>query len=279
MIFDVSYWTRVFKRILYVVFILLGLYIGLKLSVFYMPFLVAFIISLMVEPAIKFIMRKTNLTRRTSSIIIFVIVSLIILGTLTWLIITLFSESSSLLQGLNNYFDKAYIQFQSLISTFNYGKIHLSSEVLSVIENSTEDLLTTASNWLRGALTGLINFITSLPSIAICIGITVVALYFICVDKIYILDQIEYHLPKVWVKKIRVHLKDLIDSLGGYLKAEATLILVSFIVSLIGLYILEFSGFNVQYPLLMALFIGFVDALPILRIRNSNDSMGYFMCY
>ncbi len=279
MIFDVSYWTRVFKRILYVVFILLGLYIGLKLSVFYMPFLVAFIISLMVEPAIKFIMRKTNLTRRTSSIIIFVIVSLIILGTLTWLIITLFSESSSLLQGLNNYFDKAYIQFQSLISTFNYDKIHLSSEVLSVIENSTEDLLTTASNWLRGALTGLINFITSLPSIAICIGITVVALYLICVDKIYILDQIEYHLPKVWVKKIRVHLKDLIDSLGGYLKAEATLILVSFIVSLIGLYILEFSGFNVQYPLLMALFIGFVDALPILRIRNSNDSMGYFMCY
>lgn len=279
MIFDVSYWTRVFKRILYVVFILLGLYIGLKLSVFYMPFLVAFIISLMVEPAIKFIMRKTNLTRRTSSIIIFVIVSLIILGTLTWLIITLFSESSSLLQGLNNYFDKAYIQFQSLISTFNYDKIHLSSEVLSVIENSTEDLLTTASNWLRGALTGLINFITSLPSIAICIGITVVALYFICVDKIYILDQIEYHLPKVWVKKIRVHLKDLIDSLGGYLKAEATLILVSFIVSLIGLYILEFSGFNIQYPLLMALFIGFVDALPILRIRNSNDSMGYFMCY
>ena len=238
MIFDVSYWTRVFKRILYVVFILLGLYIGLKLSVFYMPFLVAFIISLMVEPAIKFIMRKTNLTRRTSSIIIFVIVSLIILGTLTWLIITLFSESSSLLQGLNNYFDKAYIQFQSLISTFNYDKIHLSSEVLSVIENSTEDLLTTASNWLRGALTGLINFITSLPS-----------------------------------------LKDLIDSLGGYLKAEATLILVSFIVSLIGLYILEFSGFNVQYPLLMALFIGFVDALPILRIRNSNDSMGYFMRY
>lgn len=279
MIFDVSYWTRVFKKILYVVFILLGLYIGLKLSVFYMPFLVAFIISLMVEPAIKFIMRKTNLTRRTSSIIIFVIVSLIILGTLTWLIITLFSESSSLLQGLNNYFDKAYIQFQSLISTFNYDKIHLSSEVLSVIENSTEDLLTTASNWLRGALTGLINFITSLPSIAICIGITVVALYFICVDKIYILDQIEYHLPKVWVKKIRVHLKDLIDSLGGYLKAEATLILVSFIVSLIGLYILEFSGFNVQYPLLMALFIGFVDALPILRIRNSNDSMGYFMRY
>ena len=279
MIFDVSYWTRVLKRVLYVVFILFGLYIGLKLSIFYMPFLVAFIISLMVEPAIKFIMNKTNLTRRTSSIIIFVIVSIIILGLLAWLIITLFSESSSLLQGLNNYFDKAYIQFQNLISSFNFDKIHLSNELLSVIENSTGDLLGTVSNWLRNALTGVLNFVTSLSSIAICIGITVVALYFICVDKIYILDQIEYHLPKVWVRKLKIHLKDLIESLGGYLKAEATLILVSFIISLIGLYILEFAGFNIQYPLLMALFIGFVDALPILRIWNCNDSMGYSMRY
>ena len=264
MIFDVSYWTRVLKRILYVIFILLGLYIGLKLSIFYMPFLVAFIISLMIEPAIKFIMNKTNLTRRTSSIIIFIFVSLIIVGTLSWLIITLFSEASSLLQGLNNYFDKAYIQFQNIISSFNFDKIHLSNEILSVIENSTEDLLGTVSNWLKNALTGVLNFVTNIPSIAICIGIAVVALYFICVDKIYILDQIEYHLPKVWVRKLKIHLKDLIESLGGYLKAEATLILVSFIISLIGLYILEFAGFNIQYPLLMALFIGFVDALPIL---------------
>lgn len=279
MIFDVSYWTRVLKRILYVIFILLGLYIGLKLSIFYMPFLVAFIISLMIEPAIKFIMNKTNLTRRTSSIIIFILVSVIIIGTLSWLIITLFSEASSLLQGLNNYFDKAYIQFQNIISSLNFDKIHLSNEILAVIENSTEDLLGTVSNWLKNALTGVLNFVTNIPSIAICIGISVVALYFICVDKIYILDQIEYHLPKVWVRKLKIHLKDLIESLGGYLKAEATLILVSFIISLIGLYILEFAGFNIQYPLLMALFIGFVDALPILRIRNSNDSVGYFMCH
>ena len=264
MIVDVSYWTRVLKKILYVVLLLLGLYIALKLSIFYMPFLVAFIISLIIEPAIKFIMKKTKLSRRISSIIIFLLVSIIILGSLTWILITLFSESSSLLQGLNNYFDKAYIQFESFIGSFQFDKIHLSDEVLNVIQNSTGDLLKTASNWLKNTLTGLIDIVTSLPSIAICIGITVVALYFICVDKIYILDQIEHHLPQMWVKKIGKHLKDLIKTLGGYLKAEATLILVSFILSLIGLYILKFIGFNISYPLLVALFIGFVDALPIL---------------
>ncbi len=278
MIIDISYWTRVFKNILYVILLLLGLYVALKLSLFYMPFLVAFIISLMIEPAIKFIMKKTKLSRRSSSIIIFIIVSVIILGSLAWILITLFSESSSLLQGLNNYFDKAYIQFQSLMESFDFDKIHLSDEVLNVIQNSTGDLLQTASNWLRNALTGLINLVTSLPSIAICIGITVVALYFICVDKIYILDQVEHHLPKVWVRKIGKHLKDLIQTLGGYLKAQAMLILVSFIISLIGLYILQFTGFQIEYPLLMALFIGFVDALPILRFRCCYDTMGCYLC-
>ncbi len=264
MVWDISYWSKVLKRILYVLFLLVGLYIGLKLSIFYMPFLVAFIISLIIEPAIKFIMKKTGLTRRVSSIIIFVIVSLLILGTLTWLIITIFSEASSLLQGINDYFDKAYVQFQGFISSFNFDKIHLSNELLQVVQNSTGDVLEAVSNWLKNGLTGLINLVTSLPSIAICIGITVIALYFICVDKIYIIDQIEHHLPKVWVKKIWVHAKELIGTLGGYLKAQVSLILVSFIISLIGLYILQFAGFNIQYPLLMALAIGFVDSLPIL---------------
>lgn len=278
MIINMSYWTRVLKNLLYVIFILIGLYVALKLSIFYMPFLVAFVISLMIEPVIKKIMKKTGLTRRTSSIIIFILVSIIIIGGLTWLLITLFAESSNLLQSLNDYIDKLYSQFQNLINYFNFDNIHLSSEILNIIQNSTENFLTTASTWLRNILNNLLNFITSIPSIAICIGITVIALYFICVDKIYILDQIEHHLPKLWVKKISIHLKELIQTLGGYLKAEATLILVSFIISLIGLYILQIVRFNIQYPLLIALFIGFVDALPILRFRYSNDTMGNYLC-
>ena len=264
MIVNIPYWTRVAKNILYVVLLIIGLYLALKLSIFYMPFLIAFIISLMIEPLIKYIMKKTKLTRRTSSIIIFLIVSIILLGILAWIIITLFSESSSLLQGLNDYFDKASVQVQELIQRLNFDKIKLSDEVLNIVQESSGDFLQTVSNWIRNALNGLINIVTKIPEIAICVGITILALYFICVDKIYILDQIEYHLPKVWVKRLGNHLKDLIQTLGGYLKAEATLILVSFIISLVGLYVLSFLNFNIQYPLLMALFIGFVDALPIL---------------
>ena len=264
MIINIPYWTKVVKNILYVALLVIGLYLALKLSIFYMPFLVAFIISLIIEPLIKFIMRKTNLTRRTSSIIIFIIVTIIMVGILAWIIITLFSESSSLLQGLNDYVDKASIQIQGFIEQFHFDKIKFSDEILTIVQESSGDFLQTISSWLKNALNSLINLVTKIPEIAICVGITILALYFICVDKIYILDQIEYHLPKVWVKRLTNHLKDLIQTLGGYLKAEATLILVSFFISLVGLYVLFFLKFNVPYPLLMALFIGFVDALPIL---------------
>lgn len=258
------YWTKVIKRILCFAFTILGLYLVFKLSIFYIPFLIAFILSLIIEPLIKKLMKKFKFKRRTSSILIFLIVSFIILGGLIWGIVTLFSEASNLLQGLNNYFDKARSLFQGFISQFNFDKLKLSNEIVNVIQDSTGGVLNFISTWARDVLSGLINVVTSIPCISIYFVITVMALYFICVDKIYILDQIEHHIPELWVKKIGKHLRELIKTLGGYLKAEATLVLVSFIISLIGLYLLKFIGFKIEYPLLMAIFIGFVDALPIL---------------
>ncbi|MBQ2938672.1 MAG: sporulation integral membrane protein YtvI [Clostridia bacterium] len=264
MIIDMSYWTRVIRRILYVAFILIGLYLSFKLSIFYMPFLIAFIISLIIEPAIRFIMKKMNLTRKTSSIIIFIIVSAIILGGVIWGIIALFSEASNLLQSLNEYVEKVYILFQNLTNQFDFDKIHLPNEVTNILQSSTGGLLNAVSSWIRNALNGLLNIITSIPTIAIYFVITIMALYLICVDKVYILDQIEHHFPKKWVFKLGTHIRELTKTLGGYLKAEVTLVLVSFIISLVGLYILKFAKFNIEFPMLMALFIGFVDALPIL---------------
>lgn len=259
-----KYWINVFKRLVYVIFLLLGIIVALKLSVFYMPFLVAFIISLIIEPLIKYIMKKTSYSRRTSAIIIFVLASIIIVAFLLWLMLTLFSETTNLLQGLNEYFDKAYKVVENFISQFQFDKINLNSQMQIVLEETAQNIFQNTSNLATQIFDNLIKTITAIPSIAIYVGISIVALYFICVDKIYIIDQIEHHLPKKWVKKIGRHIRDLIKTLGGYLKAQATLIFTSFIVCLIGLYLFKIIGFNIEYPLLMAIFIGFVDALPIL---------------
>ena len=120
------------------------------------------------------------------------------------------------------------------------------------------------SMWIRSTLNSIIRVVTELPSLFIYVGITLISTYFICTDKFYILDQIEHHLPKIWVKKLMSHLRKIVSSLGNYLKAEVILVGISFIITLIGLYLMSFIGLNVEYPLLAAIVIGFVDALPIL---------------
>ncbi len=264
MIIDMGYWTKVLKRIIILIFSIIGIYLAFKLSVFYMPFLVAFVLSLIIEPAIRFLMRKLNLRRRTSSIIIFVLAILIIVGLLTWGITTLVSETSKLLQGFNEYFDKAYIQVQSIFDNLKLSNIELSEQFNGLAQNTTNEIFINISNWIKTALNKVLDIVTELPTIGVYVVITFLSLYFICIDKIYMIDQFEHHLPQEWVKRLWIHFKDITKLLGCYLKAQVILILVSFVISIIGLYIYKIIGFPIEYPLLIALGIAFVDALPIL---------------
>lgn len=264
MVVDMGYWTKVGKRILVLLITILGIYLAFKLAIFYSPFLIAFIISLLIEPIIKFTVRKTKLTRKVSSIIVLIVVFTIIIGLLVWGIVSLISEATNLLQGLNEYIENAYNMVQNLINGFEFDKIQIPEEVMKVVQSSLWDFIGTISNWVKNGLTSLMNGLTAIPNIAIYVVVTLLAIYFICTDKLYMLDQLEHHFPEQWVKKIGHHLRELIATLGSYLKAEMTLVLVSFIISVIGLYLLKFMGFNLPYPLLAALLIGFVDALPIL---------------
>lgn len=264
MVIDMGYWTRVIKKIIILLFTILGLYLAFKLAIFYTPFLIAFIFSVMIEPIIKWVNKKTKFTRKASAILVLILVSGFIIGVLIWGITSLVSESAYLLSGLNEYVEKSYIKIQSLIESFDFTKIQLPQNVIDIIQNSTQDFISTISTWIKNALSQILNAITSIPTIAIYTTITLIATYFICTDRLYILDQLEHHLPKTWVKKIGIHLREIISTLGGYLKAQAILIIIAFVIVLVGLIIMSISGFNVKYPLLAALGIGFVDALPIV---------------
>lgn len=263
LILDFNYWLKVIKKLLVLSIGIFLIYIGFKVSIFYIPFLIAFILSQLIEPVIRFCMKKLKMRRKVSAILIFIIVLSIIIGLIAGGIITLVSEASNLLENINYYFEKIYNGTQNIISDFNFSKIQLSNELSTILSNSTGDFINTASNWVKNILTSFLNAVTSLPKVGLCIVITILALYFMCTDKIYMLDQIEHHLPEEWVKKLTKHIKALTKTLGCYLKAQFILIMVSFIISLIGLYIFSAIGMKVSYPSLTAIGIAVVDALPI----------------
>ena len=264
MITDMNYYKKVGKRILAFAFTLIALYIAFKLSIFYVPFLIAFIISLLIEPLIRKVMRLTNLTRKVSAIITLIVVFAVIIGLLIWGITSLITEASNILENLNNNMENITSRVNSLIDNFKFDDIKIPEQIEAIVQNGLNDLIGEGTNIAQKALTNILNTVTQIPKLMIYIGITIVATYFVCADKMYILDQMEHHLPRNWVNKFGHKLRKVISSLGDYLKAEGVLILISFIIVLIGLVVFNLAGMNVKYPLFIALFIGFVDALPIL---------------
>ena len=71
----------------------------------------------------------------------------------------------------------------------------------------------------KTALTKVIDFITSVPTLGIYCGISLIALYFMCVDKIYMIDQLEHHLPVKLGKKDWSAFKSINKIVRGLLKS------------------------------------------------------------
>ena len=264
MITDWNYYKKVIKRLLILIFTLLIIYIVFKLSMFYIPFLIAFIISLIIEPLIRKVMKYTNLTRKVSAIITLIIVFTIIILFFIWGITSLITEASIILENINNSMEEISKEINNLIYDLNLDNLKIPQQVKNLIENSFKKLIGEGTNIVQDLLTRTVNIVTNIPKIMICIGITIIATYFVCTDRMYILDQLEHHLTRKWVNKFGIKLRKIISSLGSYLKAEGILIIISLSIIVTGLLIFTFIGLNVKYPLVIGLIIAFVDALPIL---------------
>lgn len=234
------------------------------MAVFYMPFLIAFIIALMVEPVIKKVAKRTHLQRKTSAVLVLALVFAIIVGLLIWGIMALIDEGANLLKMINDYVGNGYEYAMGIIDRIKFDDIQISEDVVNMIKTSVSNFLDQASIWISNFLTSMLSKISSIGAVGVYTVITILATYFICADRIYILDQLEHHFPKEWVKKLSKNIKKISKLLGSYLKAQAILIGINFVLVLIGLFAFEIFGLNVGYPLLMALLIAFSDALPIL---------------
>lgn len=229
MVLDMGYWIKVLKKILIVIITIVGLYLLFKLAVFYMPFLIGFIIAILVEPIIRFLMRKFHFSRKTSSIVTLSVLAVLIIALLFFGISTLIKEAINMLQGMNVYIDRIYLFVTNFMESIKIDSLKIPDEVNNLLQNSFKSFFSKVSVWTTGILTSVLSIITSLPAIGLYIMITLLSTVFICIDRVYILDQLEHHLPKLWMKKINLHLKEIISSLGCLLKAEVILVGITFI--------------------------------------------------
>ena len=190
-----------------------------------------------------------------------------------WGIISLVSETTNLLNGLNTYIEKASKFMQDLFNKIDLSKFQFSKEFSIIAEDTVNNFLNTITNFIKNTLNKLLSYITSIPTMFIYTVITILATYFITSDKFYILDRMEHHLSKKMVGKLITNTRKITSSLGGYLKAELILIIISFFILLIGLNIFYVIGMNIEYPILMAIGTVMVPWSIILFI-NKDISLG-----
>lgn len=253
------------KKIFYLIFISLIIYIFFKLFIFYIPFAVAYIISKLLNPIIIKVSKKFNFSRKISSIIVLTAFFLITGAVLFLVTNKIVEESNFFLSMINTYIEKVN-DFISKIENENkiFGNYFISDNMKNIIIRNINDYFNNLGEYIKSIITNLVMALKSIPVYFMNIIITILAIYFISSDRFSILDKLEFQFTRKFISKIRVKLDKIFDTLFNYLKAEIILICISFIIVLLGLYIFKLIGMNIKYPFLMALLIGLVDALPIL---------------
>lgn len=258
-----KYYGKIALKLSVIIFIVLGLFIVYKLAIFYIPFIIAIIVASIVEPITKFFMRKCKLRRKISTIITLLLITIIIGTVLTLTISKVITETTSLLSNLNIYFKDFYDDGIQLFDDLKNGNIEVPDEVMQVLKNSLGGIVDGTKNVLISILTSVINFISSVPTMFTYVVITILAIIFACFDRDYIINQFKKQVPKKWIQKASEIYKETCSVSLNYIKAEAKLSGICFILVFIGLVFLDLIGFDVKYPVIMAIFIGFVDLLPL----------------
>jgi len=114
---------------------------------------------------------------------------------------------------------------------------------------------------ITGIISGIGSFLADLPYIATVIVIIFLAALFIGLDWPRIRDGFTRALPERMRTTGGIVLKDIRTALSGFVRAQLTLITVTAVLVLIGLWIL-----GIKYALTVALIVGVVDLLPYLGV-------------
>lgn len=257
----------VVKRVGAFIGILLLFFVICKFIVYFMPFFIAGILAWLMEPIIKFLMEKFKMSRRMSSIIIItltivLLVALVILGS-----IFAVTEIASFSKDLGPIITNVILTFEDELNVVaNKLGEYIPKEVIDAVISSITDFVSNAGIYIQNFLGKVLEFVLSVPTIILNVIVTILALIFFAKDRIYIIDLMEHHFPRKWIKNVAEVIKEIFSTFGSYMKVYGKILLVTFAELFLAFSILKAIGFELANIFLLAVIIAIVDILPILGV-------------
>ena len=252
-------YTVIFFKTLFAVSIILLLYLFItKLFMYVLPFIFAWIIAVMVNPAVDFLESRTKAPRgfiSIFSILLFysLLALLIAVGTSRLII-----ELSNILERLPQYAVSLRTAIENWIALGQNIYINLSPETTEVVKSGIINLINSLTAVISGAIGKSMSIVTIFPKTILFVIVTIISSYMMSKDMHIIRAFLASQIPEDLIRRIQSIYADLVTALGGFIRAQLTVMGISFLITITGLYLI-----GVPYALTMAIVIGIVDALPI----------------
>lgn len=238
---------------------ILAYFFLIKLIYIFLPFIIAIIIVIIIEPLVSVFENKIKLPRGIAVFISLSIFAILVILILMVLGSSIYVELNKLYKHLPNYSFQIYKQVEESINVIEKFYTNLPPETEAFIKDTVNTLLNVITSMVGSIAKLLIEIIWKIPNFFLLLVVTLISSFFICKDKDKIIEFIYRQIPHSYINKLGTLKSDLLFAFVGYIKAQLILMCFSFTISAIGLKMI-----GIEYAVLFALIIGIVDALPIL---------------
>lgn len=256
-----KYWKALVNIVIAIAMVVLVLWLVPKFLWFFLPFVVGWIISLIAAPLVKFFEEKLKIRRRAGSAFVIVAVIAVVVLVLYGICARLAEEVMGLMNALPAMWKSAGTDFKEIGDRLSILVNRLPADMQETLSHLAQQ-----ANTYAGELVGKLssptiaavgNFARQLPGILIGIIMCLLSSYFFVAEKSQISTWFGEHMPRSVRERYHMIRDGLMKAVGGYFKAQLKIEVWMYVLLVIGFAILQ-----VDYALLIALGIAFMDFLP-----------------
>lgn len=230
--------------------------------IFFMPFIIGWIISLIASPVVRFFEEKLKVRRKGAS-------AIVIVAVLAVVILLVYAVCAKLIREGINFVNELPVLWEGVMAEFNkvgknlqgvYNKLPLD------VQNTLDDLSDNMGEYFDGLMGNMGtptfeavgNVAKQLPDIFLGVVMCILSAYFFVADKSYMSDAMKKYVPDAILYRYDLIRRSFRHVVGGYFKAQFKIECWVYILLVIGLLAL-----HVRYAFLVALGIAFLDFLPV----------------
>lgn len=242
--------------------LLLCIFLVPKCIVFFMPFIVGWLISLIAAPVVRFFEEKFKVKRKAVSAIVIIAVIAVVVLAVYLIGAKLVKEGIGFINEVPKLWEIVLDEFNQVGKSLEVLYVKLPGDVQDKIQKITSEMGTyfegIIGNISAPTFEAVGNVAKQIPDIIMAVIICLLSAYFFVADKGYMAQVAEKYVPASIRYNFELVKRSFRKAIGGYFKAQFKIECWIYLLLVIGLLIL-----NVKYALLVGLGIAFLDFLPV----------------